>query len=32
MISFKRHGRVKIIDEQRQTRQGNFVVTGYFYK
>lgn len=32
MISFKRHGRVKIVDEHRQTRQGNFVVTGYFYK
>lgn len=32
MISFKRHGRVKIVDENRQTRQGNIVVTGYFYK
>jgi len=32
MVSFKRHGRVKIVDEQRQTKQGNFVVKGYFYK
>lgn len=32
MISFKRHGRVKIVDEDRQTKQGNHVVTGYFYK
>lgn len=32
MISFKHHGRVKLVDEKRQTRQGNFVVTGYFYK
>lgn len=32
MISFKRHGRVKIVDEKRFTKQGNSVVTGYFYK
>ncbi len=32
MISFKRHGRVKFVDENRQTKQGNFVVVGYFYK
>lgn len=32
MISFKRHGRVKIVDEERTTKQGNFVVKGYFYK
>lgn len=32
MISFKRHGRVKIVDENRQTKQGNYVVTGYFCK
>lgn len=32
MISFKHHGRVKIVDEQRQTKQGNHVVIGYFCK
>ena len=32
IISFKRHGRVKLIDENRMTKQGNYVVTGYFYK
>lgn len=32
MISFKRHGRVKIVDEERKTKQGNYVVMGYFYK
>lgn len=32
IISFKRHGRVKIVDEERTTKQGNFVVMGYFYK
>lgn len=32
IISFKRHGRVKIVDEERTTKQGNFVVKGYFYK
>ena len=32
IISFKRHGRVKLVDENRQTKQGNHVVTGYFYK
>lgn len=32
IISFKRHGRVKVVDEQRQTKQGNHVVVGYFCK
>ena len=32
MVSFKHHGRVKIVDENKQTRQGNHVVSGYFYK
>ncbi|MEG0368194.1 MAG: YlmH/Sll1252 family protein, partial [Coprobacillus sp.] len=32
IISFKRHGRVKLVDENRTTRQGNYVITGYFYK
>ena len=32
MVSFKHHGRVKIVDENKQTRQGNYVVSGYFYK
>lgn len=32
IISLKRHGRVKIVDEKRKTKQGNFVVVGYFYK
>ena len=32
IISFARHGRVKIVDEKRQSKQGNFVITGYFYK
>lgn len=32
MISFARHGRVKIVVENRQTKQGNEVVMGYFYK
>lgn len=32
MISFKRHGRVKLVDENRQSKQGNHVVSGYFYK
>lgn len=32
IISFKRHGRVKIADEERKTKQGNFVIKGYFYK
>lgn len=31
-ISFRHHGRVRIVDENRQTKQGNFVITGYFYK
>jgi len=32
MISFRHHGRVKLVDENRQTKQGNYVVKGYFYK
>ena len=32
MVSFKHPGRVKIVDENKQTRQGNLVVSGYFYK
>ncbi|MEG0592918.1 MAG: YlmH/Sll1252 family protein [Coprobacillus sp.] len=32
IISFKRHGRVKIVDEEKTSKQGNRVVTGYFYK
>lgn len=32
IISFKRHGRVKFIDCQRQTKSNNYVVEGYFYK
>lgn len=32
IISLRHHGRVKLVDEQRQTKQGNFVVVGYFYK
>lgn len=32
MVSFKKHGRVMIVDEHRQTKQGNHVITGYFYK
>lgn len=32
VISFKHHGRVKFVDENRTTKQSNHVVTGYFYK
>ncbi len=32
VISFKKHGRVLIKDENKQSKQGNFVVTGLFYK
>ena len=32
MISLKHYGRVKISIENRQTKQGNEVVIGYFYK
>ena len=32
MISFKRHGRVKIETDGKTSKQGNLVVVGYFYK
>ena len=32
MISFKKHGRVQIVDEEKRSKQGNLVVKGYFYK
>lgn len=32
IISFKRHGRVKLVDENKKSKQGNYVVKGYFYK
>ncbi len=32
IISFARHGRVKLVDEKKTTKQGNFVVSGCFYK
>jgi Uncharacterized conserved protein, contains S4-like domain len=32
IISLRKHGRVKLVDEQRTTRQSNHVVSGYFYK
>lgn len=32
MISLKKHGRVKIVDEGKQSKQGNLVITGYFYR
>ena len=32
ILSLKRHGRVKLVDENRITKQNNHVVTGYFYK
>lgn len=32
IISFKRHGRVKIVDEDKRSKQGNYVIKGYFYK
>lgn len=32
IISFKKHGRVKFVDLNRKTKQGNYVAEGYFYK
>ncbi len=32
VISFKKHGRVQLKDENKQSKQGNYVVTGLFYK
>lgn len=32
VISFKKHGRVQIKDENKQSKQGNYVITGLFYK
>lgn len=32
VISFKKHGRVVLKDENKQSKQGNLVVTGLFYK
>lgn len=32
VISFKKHGRVQIRDENKQSKQGNYVITGLFYK
>lgn len=32
IISLRHYGRVMLIDEQRETKQGNHVVSGYFYK
>lgn len=32
IISLRRHGRVKIVDTKRVTKQNNYVVEGYFYK
>lgn len=32
IVSFSKHGRVQIVDENRQTKQGNYVVTGFFYR
>jgi len=32
IISVRKHGRVKLVDEMKQTKQGNHVVSGYFYK
>jgi RNA-binding protein YlmH len=32
MISLRKYGRVKIVDENRLTRQENHVISGYFYK
>ena len=32
IISFKKHGRVMFVDCNKQTRSGNYVVEGYFYK
>ncbi len=32
VISFKKHGRVKLVNEQKQSKQGNHVISGYYYK
>ena len=32
IISIRHYGRVKLVDESRVTKQGNYVVSGYFYK
>ena len=32
VISFKKHGRVQVRDENKQSKQGNYVITGLFYK
>ncbi|MCD7839698.1 MAG: YlmH/Sll1252 family protein [Erysipelotrichaceae bacterium] len=32
VISLRHHGRVKLVDEQKETRSNNHVITGYFYK
>ena len=32
IISLRRHGRVKVVDTKRRTKQDNYVVEGYFYK
>lgn len=32
VISFKKHGRVKIVDTNGKTRQQNHIIEGYFYK
>ena len=32
IISLRGHGRVKIVDTKRMTKQDNYVIEGYFYK
>lgn len=32
IISLRKHGRVKIVDENRKTKSDNYVISGYFYK
>lgn len=32
IISIRHYGRVMLVDEERITKQGNYVVSGYFYK
>lgn len=32
IISIRHYGRVMLVDEERMTKQGNYVVSGYFYK
>lgn len=32
VISLRHHGRVKLVDEQKETKSNNHVITGYFYK